>query len=149
MKFKFRLDSILRHRKIEQDMAQREFSVAQQAVRDQLAHIKKLYAAIDFSRKKIEEMQMSGGSCSAQITSIESFIEGQKLVIEKARSKARELMQVEEEKHEALVEKMQKLKILEKIKENKKEEFKKAQKKKFQKNIDDIVTMRFKHEVDL
>ncbi|MCB0350204.1 MAG: flagellar export protein FliJ [Bdellovibrionales bacterium] len=147
MKFKFRLDTILRHRKIEQDLAQKEFSIAQQAVRDQLAHIKKLYASIDDSRAQIEAIQAAGGACSSQINSIELFIEGQILIIARERQRARELMQIEEEKHEVLVLKMQDFKVLEKMKEKKKEEFRKIKNKKIQKNIDDMVTMRFKNEV--
>ncbi len=147
MKFKFRLDTILRHRKNEQDIAQRDYSIAQQAVREQLAAIKRMYAIIDKSREQIEGLQKGGGACAHKICSLEQFIDGQKIIIERARQQARELMKFEEEKHEILLNKMQEHKLLEKMKEKKKEEFKKMKNKRQQKIIDDMVTMRYKKEV--
>jgi flagellar FliJ protein len=60
-----------------------------------------------------------------------------------ARHKARELMQVAEEKLEVLTEKMQEHKLLEKLKEKKREEYRRERNKDMQKENDDLALMRF------
>jgi flagellar export protein FliJ len=62
-----------------------------------------------------------------------------------AREKARELMAVAEEKHEILIEASQAFRILEKLKEKKREEFKIQYNKKQAKEQDDITIMRMAH----
>lgn len=149
MKFKFRLETVMRQRKAEQDIAQREYAEAQLNVRDQLARIEKMYTDIDEARMMSDQINSKGGACAEHLASIEEFIAGQKLKIEIARKRARELMAVEEEKHEVLVEKVQALKILEKLKERKKDEFKKLVKKKEIKEAEDIVIMKFNNTRDV
>lgn len=143
MRFNFRLEKILRQRRVEQDLAQREYLIAQNEVQDQLAHIKGLYAALDAARLKSEEIQLCGGECTSKLMQIEEYMLGQKVKIQNERQRARELMQIAEEKHEILIEKAQSYKAIEKLKENKKEEFKKEKNKKEIKEMNDLVAMRF------
>jgi flagellar FliJ protein len=146
VKFRFRLETVLRQRKIEQDLAQKDHAEAAAAVRDQLAKIKRLYSRIDDARLRAENIQKQGGTCLSDLQALEAFIVGQKQRIVKERQVARELMAVEEEKHDVLVECNKAFKILEKLKEKKKLEFKVEKNKKEVKRADDIVTMRFHPE---
>lgn len=149
MKFKFRLDILMRQRKAEQEVAQREYAEAQKKVRDQLARIESMYAEIDDARIRADNTQSSGGKCAEELLLIEEFIVGQKIKIERARHYARELMVVEEEKHEILIEKVKNYKILEKLKERRLEEHKKYLKKKDLKEAEDITIMKFKYAEDV
>ena len=143
MKFRFRLSSLMRQRKIDQDLAQREYASAQKAVRDQMDIINNLYVEMDSAREKSENLQSGGGACINELTQIEEFIDVQKIKIFNSRQHARELMQKEEEKHEVLTEKMRAFKILEKLREKQSTEFKKIRNKIMAREVDDIVTMRF------
>jgi len=148
-KFNFRLATVMRQRQIERDIAQRDHAVAAAAVREQLAKIQKMYKDIDDARLQVEQIQLRGGNCSLELISLEGFVVGQKFRIVGERKIARELMAVEEEKLEILTQKMQDFKILEKLKEKKKEEHKIEKNKKLTKQMDDNVTMRFVPEGDV
>jgi flagellar FliJ protein len=143
MKFRFRLETLLRHRKLMQDEAQRIYADAQKAVQDQLARIKEMYADLDEARIRSEVLQKQGGTCAPDLVQIEEYINGQKIRIQLARNKARELMQIAEEKLEILTEKMQEHKLLEKLKEKKREEYRRERNKDMQKENDDLALMRF------
>lgn len=146
MKFNFRLDVLKRQRKIDQDEAQREYATAQKNVRDQLARIESMYKKIDDARLLSDQLQATGGTCSGSLKNISSFIANQKTRITNERLVARELMAIEEEKHEILIKKMQDHKVLENLKAKKKEEHKKLMNKKEIKKTEDIVTMNFNFE---
>jgi len=142
MKFHFRLDPLMRQRKVDRDTAQRIYSEAQNAVQLQMAAIKKLYAEIDEARIFAEKRQKTPSAGAAALVQADEFIEGQKVRIKAARERARELMMIAEEKHEILIQKMQDFKVLERLKEKKQIEFRKEKLKQYNEEIDDIVTMR-------
>jgi len=146
MKFNFRLDTLMRHRKLLRDEAQREFQDAQNAVQKQLALIKSMYQELDNARFGAEKIQKQGGSCLPQLVQIEEYIEGQKIRIQQARQKARELLQVAEQKQEILIEKMQEHKVLEKLKEKQAASHRKEVSKRERINSDDMVLMRHGHK---
>jgi flagellar export protein FliJ len=142
MRFHFRLDTLMRQRKVDRDTAQRIYSEAQSAVQAQLAFIKRLYDEVDQARMMVDERQASQKSTAPALVQIDEFIQGQKIRIKAAREKARELMFIAEEKHEILTLKMQDFKVLERLKEKKQAEFKKEQLKAFNDEMDDLVIMR-------
>jgi len=146
MKFTFRLETLMRHRKVLRDEAQREYLIAQSYLQDQMTRIKEMYAELDLARLRAEQIQIQGGNCSAQLMHLDDYIQGQKVRIHAARQKARELMQIAEEKHEVLTEKLKDHKMLEKLKEQKKLEYKKMKNKIAQAEIDDMSIMRFDAE---
>jgi flagellar export protein FliJ len=142
MKFKFRLEVLRRQRKAELDVAQREYAQAQKNVRDQMILIDRLYKEIDDSRIYAVQLNLKGGRCSEELRTVDEFVTGQKVKINLARQKARELMSIEEEMHEVLVEKDRALKVLEKLKEKQKEDHKKAVRRKEAKAAEDLVIMK-------
>ncbi len=145
MKFNFRLETLMRQRGAERDAAQRIYAEAQNQVQVQLALIKRFYEELDNARLLCDQKQSSPGAKSDGLVQIDEYIDGQKIRIRLAREKARELMAVAEEKLEILVDKMQAYKVLEKLKDKKKLEFKKEYKKKQAKDLDDMTVMRTAH----
>ncbi len=143
MKFKFKLATVKKHRKILKDLAQKEFELARIAVDQKHAQINMMYEAIDNARKMADDMHSEEKVKSSPFQQIEDFIIGQNIRIQKARFEVRELMAVLEEKQEILLEKVKDHKILEKLEEKKHAEFKKDLNKKLQVQADDMTIMRF------
>lgn len=148
MKFKFRLDPVLRNRKIQQDLAQKDYLEAERAVTAQLQYIKQLYSEMDDAREDIATIQNAGGHQTFRLQFLEDFIEGQKVRIKSERDKARELMRIKEDKFDILVEKSKDFKVIEKLKENQATTFRKEKSMREQKAADDMTVMRFDREVD-
>lgn len=144
MAFVFPFEGLLKHRKRLEEVAKKEFFLAQSKVDEILNEINKMYERIDEVRAEISNTQQIGGKGSSKIVQLEDFIKGQNIKIKNARHAARELMQIAEEKREVLVEKVKEFKMIDKIKEKRKDEYKVARRKKEQKEIDDILIMRAK-----
>ncbi len=144
MKFKFKLETVKKHRKILKDLAQKEFEIARIAVDQKLAQINMMYEAIDNARVMADEMHGEENVKSAPFLQIEDFILGQNVRIQVARLEVRELMAVLEEKQEILLEKVKDHKVLEKLEEKKFGEFKKELNRKQQVQADDMSIMRFR-----
>ncbi len=120
MAFKFGLDTVLKHRGRLEDVAQREYAEAQAAVDECLTQIERMYQRSDEVREEIAEAEQTGTAGKlAEIREMEHFLSGQKIRIERMRLKARELLQLAEEKHEALIVAARERKILVKLKEKK------------------------------
>lgn len=145
MKFSFRLETVMRQRAAERDAAQRVYAEAQGQVQNQLALIKRMYAELDAARLLSDQKQSEPGTKSQDLIQIDDYIDGQKIRIRLAREKARELMAIAEEKLEILVDRLQAFKVLEKLKEKKKHEYKIAHNKKLAKELDDLTIMRTAH----
>lgn len=149
MKFKFPLESVIRYRKQLEDEARRDFETAQANLERCLQHINYMYQQMDDSRTRILKLQQKPPVDIASIRYNEEFIEGQKILIQNERLKARELMTVLEQKQEVLVEKAKEHKILLKLKERRRTQFLNEQKKLEVKRMDDLVTMRFRPGEDI
>ena len=145
MKFRFRLETVMRQRRAERDAAQRVYAEAQAKLQAQLSLIQQMYSELDNAREMSDQKVALPGAKSTDLVQIADFVEGQKVRIRLAREKARELMAVAEEKHEILIEASQAFRILEKLKEKKREEFKIQYNKKQAKEQDDITIMRMAH----
>lgn len=145
MAFHFALKTLLKHRKRLEDDAQAEYLEAQNRVNEALNTIQQMYTRIEEIREK--NMDLERGSSPGKLSYIATnneFIDGQKIRIERKRHETRELMQIAEAKHEKLVEAAREYKILEKLREKKYSAYLKEQKIKEQKQMDDVVTMKFK-----
>lgn len=144
MKFKFPFESVIKYRKQLEDEARREFEVAQANLDQCLQLVSYMYQQMDDSRNHILKLQSQPPIDIASIRQNEEFIEGQKIRIQSERLKARGLMAIMEEKQAVLVEKAKEHKILLKLKDKRKVKFLKDKRKVEQKQMDDLVTMRFK-----
>ena len=118
MGFKFPLQSVLKHRKRLEEMAQREFAEAQREVDEALKRLEAMYKRLDEVREEIAVAQAAGAPENLeQIRNMEQFLLGEKIRIERVRQDARILLQKAEEKQEALIARAQERKILDKLRE--------------------------------
>lgn len=143
MKFKFSLETVLKHRKRLEDEAQKNFVEAKRRLEDAQQVLKSMYGLIDRSREEIARFQSSGGGqMISQIIEREAFIQGQGVRIKKQREFIRTLHLDLEEKQEALVLALRERKTLEKLKEKQKREHDKEVARKEALLLDEIATMR-------
>ncbi len=146
MKFTFPYDKLLDHRKALEEVARREYAAARARVDEAEAELRSMYDGIARSRERAGRLEREGGAQGPALSLIGEFIDGQRIRIERQRRKIRELLMDAEEKQGALIEAAKEHKTLEKLKERRLKEFKRAVKKKELKEIDEIVTTRFKRE---
>lgn len=144
MAFRFPFETLLNHRRHLEEAARKEFMEAQKRVDDCLAKIKSLYGQRDETRQQVEKVSNEGGVRSQELLTLDEYVDGLTILIERERIKARELMQVAEEKRELLVIAAREFKILQKLKEKKWQEFRAKMKKIEEKEMQDLVTMRFR-----
>ena len=148
MKFVFALESVLKHRSLVEEQARIAFLEAKHAVDQLLGEIQQMYQRMDQTREAIHQETL-GQSTSPRLEFLSSFIEGQKIKIEAARRKARELLVTAEEKQEQLIEAQKERKVLDKLKEKRFLEFKKNVRQRELKRLDEIVTLRASRGEDL
>jgi len=143
MAFRFNLESVLKHRKRLEEIAQREYAEAQNNVDECLRKIEDMYKRMDEVREEVLRAQKEGGAGSIeQIREMEHFMGGQKIRIEALRQAARVLLQIAEEKQEALIAAARDKKMLLKLKEKKKSEYQEWLRHVETKEMDDMTMVR-------
>lgn len=124
MAFRFGLESVLKHRKRLEEIAQREYAEAQARVNEALAHLEAMYTRMDEVRAEIAAAEKRGdGESLWQVRTMQEFLTGHKIRIEKARVEARELLAAAEQKQDALISAAQDRKVLVKLKEKRLSEY--------------------------
>ncbi len=143
MGFRFGLENVLKHRKRVEEVAQREFAEAQAAVDECLQRIDAMYARMDEVREEIHEAQSDGSARRIEeVREMESFLGGHKIRIEALRLEARRLLQIAEEKQEALIEAAREKKILVKLREKRLLEYREWLRQIETKELDDLTMVR-------
>lgn len=143
MAFKFNLEAVLKHRKRLEEFAQREFAEAQAAVDDILQRIEDMYTRSDEVREEIRAAQEDGSYQKIQeVRQMEQFLGGHKIRIETLRLEARRLLQIAEEKQEALIAAAREKKILVKLREKRLNEHREWLKQLETKELDDLTMTR-------
>lgn len=143
MRYKFPFATLLKHKKRLEEGAQKEFLEAQKAVDDCLQGIQAIYDSMDKARLEIAQMQ--AGSYEHKIEVIchsENFILGQSIKLNRERERARELIQTMEQKQKQLKAAAIEHKVLSKLKERKTHQFRVEERKKEEKRMSDLVSMR-------
>lgn len=148
MKFRFAFEKLLAHKRTLEDVARREFAEAQALVDEAEKELNRLFGQIDDSRDLALELGTKGGAQGPALVQIDEFIRGQGIRIESQRHRIRELKIVAEEKQELLLAAAKERKVYEKLREKRLEEFKLLQKKLEMKQVDDLVTTRFRPPSD-
>ena len=144
MKFIFSYQQLLEYRKRLEEVAQRDYLQAKKNVQMAETALEAMYQQIDDSRQRARMLEIKGGKQAPSLALIDDFINNHKLRIETQRKTIRELKQVEETQQQALVIAAKEYKILEKLKEKQLIEFKEILKKRELKQVDELVTTRFK-----
>lgn len=143
MRFRFSLESVLKHRARVEEIAQREFAEAQAKVDECLCQIETMYKRMDEVREDIAKAQGQGSAEKIEeVREMETFIVGQKIRVERMRLEARALLQVAEEKQDALILAAQEKKILQRLKEKRQQEYRERMNMIEAKELDDLTMVR-------
>lgn len=142
MKFKFRLETLRKHRKNLEEMARRDFAESKDNSDKILKQIDSFYDDSDKAREYAGSVIKDEVTDPGLLQLSSDFIERNKIRIERKKMEFREALVVTEEKQQVLVDAARETKILDKLKEKKKEEFLKKVRKKNRKDIDEIVVQR-------
>ncbi len=143
MKFKFSLERVLKHRHIQSELAQRDFLEAQNALTleiEKLEAMKQLKA--DSLQQRSETVQGSQ-TWAAVVEQINQYLTGQDLRIKFQNQRLIDSEKGVEDLREILRKAMIDVKIIEKLKEKKYEEFKKNEDRKEQSELDELSVLRF------
>lgn len=148
MKFKFKLEKVLQHRKILENLAQAEFSEAMlqlNKANDQLNQMLEQVHQSQILRQSIlheSKNQMRHMSPLEQLKNIDLFLQGQKILIEKQQMKVEDARKTVEIRREILRNKVQDVKIIDKLKEKKQIEYAAEFEKEEQAQMDERATLR-------
>lgn len=143
MKFKFSYEKLLSHKQTLEEIAQKNLAEAQSRLDDAKAELEGLFKAVDDARARAFETERQGGMSQNSGALADEFANGQKIRIAKQREVIRERNMDVEQRQEELILAARERKTLEKLREKKLEEFKTELKRKEQKDVDDMITMRF------
>lgn len=146
MKFKFPFENVLKHRKILEDLAQKDFQQALAALNEEIQKLEKMKEDVQRARVTAFERQSHGGSAAPALSQVHEFLKGQDVRIERQQNKVQEYQKGVENLREILRQKALDYKIIERLKDRKKDEFKKAVNDKEQKISDEVGTVRFLRE---
>lgn len=145
MKFKYPYENLMKSKKVNRDVAYRNFAEARGELEQSQDTLQKYDDDIDSSRALNQELASSRVLMKDQLETMrwtQYFLEGQKVKIERQKIVIQQKQEVVEEKTIELTEAAKEFKIFEKLKERMKEKFKKAEKKRELKSVDEIVVMR-------
>ncbi len=143
MKFKFSLEKVLNHRNLQVDLAKRDFIQAQnnlsaaEQIRDNLILEKEKNIA---HRSEIVRTQ---NHWQDQVQQINLYLSGQDLRIARQNESLKKLEKEVESYREILLKAQTEAKMMERLKEKKKEEFLKAFYDNESKELDEIATLRY------
>ena len=144
MKFKFPLQKVLQHRKILEDLAQRDFQEALSELNLQIQKLRDMGDQVHVAHHEAFTKQNAGGRTGSDLIQIHDFLRGQDIRMERQRAKIQESEKLVENLRDILRQKAIDYKMIESLKNRKKEEFRKDKNKKEQKEADENTTMRFR-----
>ena len=146
MKFKFPLQKVLQHRKILEDLAQKDFQEAQAALNLETQKLQDMKDAVIAARDQAFRRQSEGGKASPDLSMVHEFIKGQDIRMERQKERIQECERLVENLREILRQKAIDCKIIEELKEKQFKEYKIERRKREQKITDDMNLMRFRRE---
>ena len=144
MKYKFKLEKVLRHRQILEDLAQKDFQEVQAEWNHQIQLLENLRNEKSEARKRAFNSQsQTGGQVLESLKQIHDFIQLQDIRIEKQIKVIAECEKLVEARREILRQKAMDTKIIKKLEEKKKLQFLEEERINEQKELDDNSSMRF------
>ncbi len=144
MKFKFKLDKVLRHRQILESLAQKDFQEVQAELNKQLDALEQMKMGKQQAREKAFKIQsQTGGQVLEDLRQIGDFISLQDIRIENQMKVVEECEKLVEAKREVLRQKAMDTKILKRLEDKKRQQFIEEERRLEQKEMDDNSSMRF------
>lgn len=144
MKFKFPLQKVLEHRKIVENLAQKVFQDAVAAFHEEQKKLQDMEDKLSNAHIQAGQYATKGGTPGPALTQIHEFQKGQEVLIQRQKQKVQEAEKLVEEKREILRQAALDYKIMDKMKENKFEEYRLERLSKEQKEMDEQSILRFK-----
>lgn len=144
MKFKFPLQKVLEHRKIKENLAQKDFQEAVMLLNEANARLEQMIESKSDAHAQAGYYANQGGAQGPALSQIHEFLKGQEVFIQRQRQKIQEIEKLVESKREILRQAAQEYKIMEKMRENKFEEYKSERLLTEQKEMDEQSILRFK-----
>jgi flagellar export protein FliJ len=145
MKFKFAYENLMKNKKIDRDIAFRNFSEARGELESSESQLRHMHGQIDDSRTLAEDLAKKTRLTPADLEILkwsQKFKDGQDIRIDRQKAVIQNKQIVAEEKHVELTTAAKDFKIFEKLKSRMHEKFKKIQRKQDLKAVDEIVVMR-------
>lgn len=144
MKFKFPLQKVLEHRKLKESLAQKDFQEAVMLLNEETARLEQMSLQKTQAHMHAGQLTNQGGAQGPALTQIHEFLKGQEIRIQRQRQKIQEIENLVESKREILRQAALEYKIMEKMRENKFEEYKQGRLAQDQKDMDEQSILRFK-----
>jgi flagellar FliJ protein len=142
MKFKFSLEKVLRHRNLQVDLARRDFLEAQNNLNAAVQVRDDMISTKEQNKKYRSELIAQNGSWQDQVQQINTYLIGQDLRIAKHNESLKFLEKEVESYREILRKALTEAKMMERLKDKKKEEFVKTCNENERKELDEISTLR-------
>jgi len=145
MKFRFPLQKVLDHRKVLEDLAQKDFREAEAAAAAERLKLADMIEALRQAGLRAGMIQdQSPPGAPESLKQIHQYSVLQKIRIEAQRAKVGEAEKLVEAKREILRQAAVDLKIMERLKERRREEFLREQMSQEQKDNDEISVLRYR-----
>jgi flagellar protein FliJ len=146
MKFKFGLQKVLTHRKIQEDLAQRDYQEILNVLTAQQNDLQKMFDSIFDARADVASLEAkSSPGLVERVKQIHEFIKLQDIRVAQQQEKIKQTEKLVEAKQEVLRQKAMDKKIIERLKEKQKRAFDEEQRRLQQKELDELVVMRSAH----
>ncbi|MGE4234027.1 MAG: flagellar export protein FliJ [Bacteriovoracia bacterium] len=141
-RFQFRLEPVLKERKRIEDLKLREFALAQRFLEKIKGELEKLNSDLKDGIDKASLLASASTNSVANLQTADTFISGQKRRIQWKKEDIERTEKFVAKKRNEHLAARQKREAMEKLKARKLEFFKKEERKKEQKNLDDLYVMR-------
>jgi len=145
MKFKFAYENLMKSKKINRDIAFRNFSQAQGKLEQDQTVLHAYEDGVTDSLEFNQEIVESGILLQEKLEALkwtQEFLEGQKIKIQRQQEVVRKQNLIVDDKRKELSEAAKEYKVFEKLKERLAQKFAKLEKKRELKAVDEIVVMR-------
>ncbi|MBX3016632.1 MAG: flagellar export protein FliJ [Bdellovibrionaceae bacterium] len=142
--FRFNLENVLNVRRTAENMAQRDFQLAQAALQEEVDRLQRMFDEKTQAFQERHSLTTSGGTASAGLGQIQDFLVGQEILIKRQQAKIQEFETQVERLREILRERAIETKIIEKLKEKRREEYLQERNRREVKEADDQASMRFR-----
>ncbi len=143
MGFKFSLEKVLTQRKIKMDLAKKDYLEAQDFLVEEQKVLVHLKTQKEDALKRRGQIIQSQSNWHADVESINQFLSGQDLRIAQQNERLIKIEKVVESRREILKECLIEVKIVEKLRANKKAEYLQEVDRKERKELDEISSIRF------
>lgn len=142
--FRFNLENVLKVRKTAENLAQRDFQLAQAALQEEYDRLQRMVDEKAEAFQQRHRLETGGGPAGAGLGQIQDFLGGQEILIQRQRAKIQEFETQVERLREILRERAIETKMIEKLKEKRREEYLQERDRREVKEADDQSMMRFR-----